>query len=525
MHIRILDLLVLGLYFVGISLFGLYFARKNKNTEEYFLGNRNFPGWVIAFSMIGTGISSISFLAYPADAFKTTWLRLLPGFMYPVSAIMGAFVFMPFYRRTMATSAFQYLEQRFGPSMRIYGAFTMLAGQLVRIAIILYLLSIVVAELTGLPPWAAVLLGGFFVSFYTVAGGIEAVIWTDVIQTVILVGGGLLCLVKIVWALPDGFHEILSIGHAAHKFAFAEVLPDGTLAPPSWDFSISRKTGLMMLFVGLSAFLGEHACDQNTVQRYCAARSMKDARRAIFINALMMVPLWVYFMFLGTALYAYYHQFPAAEPSAILAGAKGTKPEKIFPYFIVTNLPPGISGLVLAAVAAAAMSSLDSSINAISTVSITDFYRRWFAPDRSEAHYLRAARVVAVAASVFMIAGAWVLIVMPGQTLQDTALTMAGIMAGGLFGLYLLGFMTTRGDGLAAAMAILFTIIWSAYMALVAAGHVPSWLTLPVDVYYAGIFGNVVMFVVGYAFASFLPKPKRDLTNLTIWTLDKTEPK
>ena len=518
MGIRFADLIVLALYFVGMSLFGLYFARKNKNTEAYFLGNRNFPGWVIGISMIGTGISSISFLAYPADAYKTTWLRLLPGFTYPISALIGAFVFMPFYRRTRATSAFEYLEKRFGPTMRVYGALTMLLGQLARISIILYLLSILIAELSGLPAWAAVLLGGFFVSFYTVAGGIEAVIWTDVVQTAILVAGGLLCLFKIAWALPGGFEQIFSVASSAGKFSFAEVLPDGSHAAPSWDFSIERKTGLMMLFVGLSAFMGEHACDQNAVQRYCAARSMKDARRALFLTASIMVPLWVYFMFLGSSLYAFYQQFPAPEATAILAG--NDKPEKIFPFFIVSNLPPGVAGLVLAAVAAAAMSSLDSSINAISTVTITDFYRRWFARDRDERHYLRAARIVGIAASVIMIAGAWVLIVVPGQTLQDTALTLAGIMAGGLLGMYLLGFLTTRGDGRAVGIAILSTICWSTYMALVAADRVPAWLRLPVDVYYAGIFGNILMFAVGFLIASLLPKRKRDLTNLTIWTLE-----
>jgi len=523
LDIRIVDLLVLALYFVGMSLFGLYFARKNKNTEEYFLGNRNFPGWVIGISMIGTGISSISFLAYPADAYKTTWLRLLPGFTYPLSALIGAFVFMPFYRRTRATSAFQYLERRFGPGMRMYGATALLLGQLARISIILYLLSILIAELTGLPAWAAVLLSGFFVSFYTVAGGIEAVIWTDVVQTAILIGGGVFCLFKIAWALPGGFEQIFAVANSADKFAFAEVLPDGSRAAPSWDFSFARKTGLMMLFVGLSAFMGEHACDQNAVQRYCAARSMKDARFAMFLTASIMVPLWVYFMFLGTSLYVFYQEFPAPEATAILSGAE-PKAEKIFPFFIVSNLPPGLSGLVLAAVAAAAMSSLDSSINAISTVSITDFYRRWFAKDRDERHYLRAARIVAIAASIIMVVGAWILIIVPGQTLQDTALTLAGIMAGGLLGLYLLGFLTTRGDGRAVGVAILCAISWSAYMALVAAGHVPESLRLPVDVYYAGILGNIVMFTTGYALACLLPRRKRDLTNLTIWTMDRSKP-
>ena len=187
---NVLDILVMVLYFGGITAMGVYFARRNKSTEEYFLGNRNFPGWAIGLSLVGTSISSLSFLGIPGDSFKTAWLRFLVGVTMPLVVIVAAYVFLPFYRRTKTTSAFEYLEHRFGPTTRLYGAVTFLIAQLVRISMILYLLSLVLHELSDMPLWLCIVLSGVFVSFYTVAGGMEAVVWTDVIQTVILTVGG-----------------------------------------------------------------------------------------------------------------------------------------------------------------------------------------------------------------------------------------------------------------------------------------------------------------------------------------------
>ena len=520
MEMRALDLLVLVLFFGGMTAFGIYFARRNKSTEEYFLGNRSFAGWAIGISMVGTSISSVSFIAIPADAFKTAWLRLLPGMMLPLAALAGAYLFLPFYRRTKTTSAFEYLEARFGPSTRIYGSVAFVFGQLFRISMILYLLSVVIAQLTGLPVWLCILLGGVFVSFYTVAGGIEAVVWTDVVQTIILVFGGLLCLVKIVTMLPGGFGQIFEVAGAAGKFQFAELLEDGTFQTPSWGFSLSHKTALMMLFVGLSAQMGEHACDQNLVQRYCASRSMHEARKALLICVCASIPIWIYFTFVGTSLFVFFQEFPSASTQAMLDGT--AKAEQVLPFFVMNYLPAGISGLVLAAVAAAAMSSLDSSINSISTVTVTDMYRRHFAKDRSDRHYLWAARSIGIAASAFMIVGAVFLATSENKTLQDTATALAAILSGGLLGLYLFGFLTTRGDARTVGIAIACTVIWSLYMTLGRYELIPESWRIPVDDYYTGFIGHFVMFGVGLLCGSLLPQKVRDLTNLSVWTQDKT---
>ena len=513
-QMQFLDILVLVLYILGISAAGLYFGRRAKSTEAYFLGNRNFPAWAIGLSMVGTSISSISFLGFPGDAFKTAWLRMVPNFMLPIGILIASIWFLPFFRRGKITSAFEYLEGRFGASTHVYGAAAFIISQLVRISLILFLVSQLVHVFTGWDYWICILTGGIFVAFYTVVGGIEAVIWTDVVQTVILIFGGLFCMFVILRELPGGLGTIISEAREAGKFQFAEYVEDTrTFKPASWDFTFFRKTALMMLFIGLTNWLYEYSCNQNVIQRYCASRSMRDARKAMWICCFSSIPIWAFFMFLGTALWVFFQHFPTPETSAMLSGE--SKAEEVLPFFILEFLPAGIAGLVIAAVLAAAMSSLDSSINAIATVSVVDIYRRHLAKDADDAHHLRAARYIAIATSVVMVIGALLLQYSEGTTVQDTATVLIALTLGGLLGLYMLGFLTTWGDARAVGVAIVCTMIFSGYRALEMLGLFPA---LPFDHYYTGILGHVIMFVVGFSFALLLPKRPRDLTNLTLWT-------
>ena len=223
MKLHWLDVLTLISYLLVIVSVGIYFSRKNTSTEGYFVGNRSYSGWVIGLSMIGTSISSITFLAYPADSFKTSWLRFLPNMVLPIVIITSAYLFLPFFKRNNIISAYEYLENRFGPSVRIYGAVTFLIGQLVRISLILYLLSLMVHEVTSLSILQSILLSGIVVGLYTIIGGIEAVIWTDVIQTITLVFGGIICIGVIINQLPQGFSQIIGIALTNNKLSFSEL--------------------------------------------------------------------------------------------------------------------------------------------------------------------------------------------------------------------------------------------------------------------------------------------------------------
>jgi SSS family solute:Na+ symporter len=271
MQLHWLDITTLVAYMGILVAMGIYFSRKNTSTEEYFVGGRSFSGWIIGLSMVGTSISSVTFLAFPADAFKTAWLRILPGFTLPLIIIIAAIFFLPFYRRTRIISAYEYLEKRFGPSVRTYGAVTFMVGQLVRISMILYLLSLLMHEITGLDPLVSILVAGLFVALYTIIGGINAVIWTDVLQTIMLVLGGVFCLSVIIYELPGGFSQIIEIASRDGKMTFAD-WQDGKVLPVSWGFSFSEKTALMMFFVGMTEWLQEYTSNQNVIQRYAAAK-------------------------------------------------------------------------------------------------------------------------------------------------------------------------------------------------------------------------------------------------------------
>ena len=223
------------------------------------------------------------------------------------------------------------LEQRYGPSIRVYGAVAFLVAQIVRLAMILWLLSLLIQQVTDLSPATAIVLGGLFVGLYTVIGGIDAVIWTDVLQTVVLLLGGLLCLWVVLEALPGGLGQIFDQAGKAGKFALAP-WEDGAPGETSWSLSLSEKTATMMLLIGLTNWLTEYSSNQNTVQRYCASQSTAEARKGLWVYLFTALPIWAFYMFLGTALWVFFQVYPDVQAGAILSGE--ARAETLMPYFI-----------------------------------------------------------------------------------------------------------------------------------------------------------------------------------------------
>jgi len=519
-NFRTVDVAVLVAYFAVMAFIGWYFSRRANNTETYFVGGRAYPGWLIGISLFGATISSITFVGYPADAFKTGYLRYVLCLMLPFAVYIASRWFVPFFRRGNITSVFEYLEERFGPRTRVYGATVFIIAQCIRISLIQYLVALLLHKITGWNVPFCILLGGVVTAYYTVAGGIEAVIWTDFIQSVILTAGGILILGVILWHLPGGISQLIDIASNNSKFSISELGPGGTLHSIPYGFSLQHKTVLMLLIVGLFQWLGEYSTNQEVIQKYAAASNIREARRAMWLCCLFCVPTWGYFMFVGTGLFAFYNVFPDPAAHEMLTGVR--KAEEILPYFVTTRVPPGLSGLIVAAVLAAAMSSMSSAMNSISAVAITDMYKRHFVPNRDDRHYIKAARAVTLASSVIMIAGAHWLLLSDSKTLQDLWVELQAIIAGGLLGLYMLGFLTIRGDGRAVGIGIALAVAFSATISLVELGWAPApfteWLHARFDSYYTGVLGNIVMFVSGYTLGRLLPRPHKDLANLTIWT-------
>ena len=216
---NLINLSVVALFLLGMAGMGVYFLKRNNSSEEYFLGGRKIPGWALGLSMVGTSISSITFLALPAAAFVLDYRQLTPNLFMPVAALIACWIFIPFFRRGLKTTAYEYLESRYGTGIRIYAALYSLLGQLLRLAIILYLVVLPLSEMLAISESTAILAFGVITCFYTVFGGIEAVVWTDVVQTVILLGGGLLCVASVAFQLPGGLPQILEIGMEYDKFS------------------------------------------------------------------------------------------------------------------------------------------------------------------------------------------------------------------------------------------------------------------------------------------------------------------
>ena len=511
MSLHVIDLLVILVYFIATLAIGLRFSRRNRTTDRYFLGGRDFPGWAIGLSFIGSTISSITFIAYPADSFKTAWLRILPPLAFPLVVLLAAYAFIPFFRGGTIRSAYHYLALRFGPSVSLYAAGVYLVMQIVRAATVTYLLAVLLSSMTNLPVLTCIILAAGVTAIYTVKGGFEAVVWTDVIQTIVLLSGAVACVAFIVHALPGGLGQIISEAWAANKLSLRDLsVSTGQLESVKNGFSLTEKTVLMLVLVGTANYLAGQL-DQDSVQRWVSAKSSREAKKAMFVLGFGAIPIWAGFMFLGTCLWVFYQHYPSDVSSAILAGTR--KAEDILPHFIVSVLPHGLAGLVISAAIAAAMASLSSCINAASMVGITDIYRVYIVRNRGDGHYLAASRFASVAIAVLMAGGAWLFYLASTKTILDFILIVTALLGGGVSSAFVFGMFTRLGDERAVMSGVAATVLFTLYSILVSVGMLPRVF----DAYYTSILANGVMFVTCALAAFVLPHRNRDLTNLTVW--------
>ena len=483
-----LDYTVLGAFGLAVIAITLRCAQKANTTESYFLASRSSPGWVVGLSFIGTSVSSLSFLAFPAAAYQGNWGGVVPFLIMPVVAIVADQVCLPLYRRLGITSGYEYLEQRFGPVARIYGSTMFLLLQVGRVGLILVLVSLPLTLLTGLSQEQTIVLCGLFTTLYVLFGGLSAVLWTDVLQTILLGAGAVFCTGMILFELPGGLSTVLEIGRQDGKFS----LPPWHVSGGNLLTDLSQLTLLVLLLHGIFNQLLYYSADQNVIQRYLAVGSQREARKGLWIGSLGVVPLFLFFTFLGTCLYVYYLKVPDAAVSQLSA-------DEVFPHFILTQLPPGVVGLIVAALLAAAMSSLDSNLNAIALVFQVDIYRRLLIRNRPDEHYLRAAKVITLVFGALITFGALVLASMPTKTLLDLMFLVYAVFAGGLAGLFLLGMLTLRTSATGVTAGIVASVLVSVYLTL---SHFeclvpPEWRS-PLHPYLIGAVSNTALLVVGY---------------------------
>jgi SSS family solute:Na+ symporter len=476
-----IDLIVLVVYLGGIVGFGLWVGRRG-GSDAFMAANRGIPGWAVGLSIVGTYVSSITFLALPSKAFAGDWNAFVFTLTLPPAMWVAARYFVPFYRQAGSLSAYEHLERRFGPWARTYAVACYLLTQIARVGTILYLLALALAPLTGWSVPVLIGLGGLLTLVYTLYGGMEAVIWTDVVQSVVFIGGAAACILVLLLGVPHGAAELMRVSAAAHKFSLGSTSPDP-----------GQSTVWVVLLYGLFINLQNFGIDQSYVQRYQTARSDRDARRSVWIGGWVYVPISAAFLLIGTGLFAFYTLRPERLPAAL-----AQSPDSVFPHFIATELPSGISGLVVASLFAAAQSTVSSSINGAATLSLCDLYMRYIRPSAGERERLAVLRVSSL---VFGIAGiAAALAMMRMRSALDAWWQLASIFSGGMLGLFLLGRLSRRARDVPARIGVgagVLTILW-----MTLSTRSPFHPNLII------VMGTLMVLLVGVAASAARPRPR-----------------
>lgn len=489
-----LDYAMMLIYFAVLVFTGVYFSRREKTSDDFFLGGKRVPWWAAGISIYGTVLSAITFLSVPATAFSTDWVYFVGAVTILLMGPLVVYVYLPFFRRLNITSAYEYLELRFNLAARLFGSASFVFFQLGRVGIVLFLPALALSAASGLDIRLSIICMGVLCTIYTVLGGIEAVIWTDVLQVVVLLGGAILCLATVVGSVEGGFGAVWSTAIADDKFRLANWTWDYTAAA-FWVVCLGRTLENVI----------PYTTDQTVVQRYLTTSTEKEAARSVWLGTIISFPSAFIFFGLGTALYAYYKMHPEGLDPSIQNDA-------IVPLFVVQNLPAGVSGLIIAAVFAASMSSMDSSLNSVATVVVTDFYRR-FRSGVTETAALRLARWITVALGIIGTGGALLLAGFEVKSLWEYYMMLIGLFGGGLAGLFALGIFSRRATGTGA---------------LIGAGVAAFVLTLvqyyqPVSFLLYSSIGIVCCMVCGYLASLVLPASPKDLAGLTWYTLNDTK--
>jgi len=452
-----IDLTVVALYLIAVTVIGCLMSRKTQTATEFMSAGGSLPGWVVGLSIVGTFVSSISFIANPGKSFSGNWNPFVFSLSLPYAALVATVFFVPFFRNGTSLSAYEHLEKRFGAWARLYAALFNVLYHVGRIGTILFGVSLGAAALLDLPIEAIIVCLGVLVIVYTLLGGIEAVIWTDVVQSVILICGMLICAGVLILNVDGGIMGII----AGAQSPTTNKLSLGSLAV---DFSI--PSFWTVLVFGFVINLQNFAADQTYVQRYFTADSEQNAKRSVWIGAIAYLPISAVLFFIGTALYVFYGStgtLPA-----------GTQADGVLPYFIMTELPTGVAGLLVAAILAAAMSTVDSSLNSSATLLLCDVRNRFLTTRRDDAADLLFLRIATVALGIAGIVAALAMIGV--KQILDVWWQISGVLSGGTLGLILLARFTRATGGRGAGIGVLAGVVSMSAIVIAHLQNPPDWL-------------------------------------------------
>lgn len=434
-----------GLVLLGM---GVYFFRRSKTSEHFMVAGQSIPAWAAGIAVMSTYTSSISYIAVPGKAFDDNWHPLIFALTaIPVTWFVTKYV-IPHYRKHKIISVYSYLEERVGGWGRIYAAFSFLLFMVGRVAVILYLSSLLLSSFVNTDISTVIILVGSVTILYTLMGGMEAVIWTDVMQSIIMIGGIFFVgyvLIEEVFTQPD---YLIQKAFENNKFSLGDS-----------NLSFSSRTVWVMVIYGITENVRNLIADQNYTQKYSSVATEKEAKKSVWIAMLIYLPLTAIFLFIGTALFSYYGGDAHILDEAI------TKGDQVFPFFISTELPVGIKGLMIAAIMAASMSTVDSALNSSATVFYIDFYKKYIKKKTSNTESLKVLRISTILWGILGICFA--LLMINAKSALDVWWQISGIFGGGILGLFLLAIYNikvTKIQGVLSVLLSILIIVWGTFL-------------------------------------------------------------
>lgn len=497
---------------------GVYFAHRQKDSSSYFTASGRVPVWAVGMSIFATLISSVTFLAYPGAAYGGNWILLVQGLMVPLVLVSLIGIIVPLFRKVVKLSTYEYFERRFGATARFYSSIAFILTHFTKMGSVFFLVSMALAAFMNIDIYLVIGILGITIILLTYLGGMEAIVWMDVVQGGLLIGGGLLCVILLLCAYgtPFGTGDILSTAFSATTNVGPYEVSKIGIGPFEWDFV--ETTFWVMVFNGIFYALQKYGTDQTIVQRYLTAKNDHEAKKAAYIGVFLSVPVWTMFMFVGSLLFAYYQLSPDA-------AVEGMKPDAVFPHFISTQLPMGVRGIIISAIAAAAISSLDSDLNCLSAIVVEDYLVR-LKPNITDKTKLAVGRLVVLLAGLGAVGIAILYVQSNGGAVLETIFSFYAIFSAGIVGIFLLGLLSKRANKQGLYVGLVVCILFTAYAMLTSPQKMPdgskqalldlgAW-NYTHSKYMLGVYSHIIVLVVGYL-ASFLFKSDKDNEELTLW--------
>jgi SSS family solute:Na+ symporter len=501
-HLQAVDYFII-LLVLSITLYlGFRFQRKQQTTESFFLSKGNFPSWALGLSLLSTLISSVTFLGYPAQGYVSNWLLLVQGLMVPVVLIFSIWFIVPLFRKIIKLSTYEYFENRFGKFARYYSSSSFIIRQFAGMGTVLFLIAVAINKMTAINPYFILVVVGLILVVVNLKGGMQAVIWLDVFQGFMLFASGFICLGVLIWRIKGGVPEALQVAAQYNRSGFGP-----------YDFNFSRLTLIVMMINGAFYAIQKYATDQTVVQRYLSAKTDGSAIKASLMGILLTVPVWTIFMLIGTGLFVFYKQQPLPE---------GTLNEAVFPYFIMTQLPTGVIGFIVAALISAAICSLSADINSLAAVGVEDYYRK-LRPGKEDVSCLKAGKYfVGVSGLLAILVGAAYLYI-GNEGILGVIFTIYAIFSGGIVGIFLLGVFSKKANAQGVNIGIITCVLFTAYAFLTTTpigleGNKRLLIDLgaynfPHHKLMLGVYSHLIVIVVGYGASLFFTVNSQQKTN------------